>query len=134
MDQLHLEATWIPGGVHVESRWILNKIMGWSLFWWSPDGVQMESRWIYGVHVESIWNLWGSVKYRAYCTIPINLAGHITCYMPAEILNSAHERNVCYIDFFSADMGEQPCILSISQAGSTFQYFNILVQRALHNS
>ena len=23
----------------------------------------MESRWIYGVHVESIWNLWGSVKY-----------------------------------------------------------------------
>ena len=27
------------------------------------DGVQMESRWIYGVHVESIWNLWGSVKY-----------------------------------------------------------------------
>ena len=24
----------------------------------------MESRWIYGVHVESIWNLWGSVKYR----------------------------------------------------------------------
>ena len=24
----------------------------------------MESRWIYGVHVESIWNLWGRVKYR----------------------------------------------------------------------
>ena len=24
----------------------------------------MESRWIYEVHVESIWNLWGSVKYR----------------------------------------------------------------------
>ena len=23
----------------------------------------MESRWIYGVHVESMWNLWGSVKY-----------------------------------------------------------------------
>ena len=24
----------------------------------------MESRWIYGVHVESMWNLWGRVKYR----------------------------------------------------------------------
>ena len=27
------------------------------------DGVQMESRWIDGVHVESMWNLWGRVKY-----------------------------------------------------------------------
>ena len=26
----------------------------------------MESRWIYGVHVESIWNLWGSVKYSSF--------------------------------------------------------------------
>ena len=24
----------------------------------------MESRWTHGVHVESMWNLWGSVKYR----------------------------------------------------------------------
>ena len=32
MDQLHLEATWIPGEVHVESRWILNEIVGWSIF------------------------------------------------------------------------------------------------------
>ena len=28
----------------------------------------MESRWNYGVHVESIWNLWGSVKYSKYVT------------------------------------------------------------------
>ena len=26
----------------------------------------MKSRWIYGVHVESMWNLWGRVKYRMH--------------------------------------------------------------------
>ena len=36
------------------------------------DGVQMESRWIHGVHVESIWNLWGSVKYRSEVQITEN--------------------------------------------------------------
>ena len=30
----------------------------------------MESRWIYGVHVESIWNLWGSVKYSLRASPP----------------------------------------------------------------
>ena len=57
MDQLHLEATWIPGGVQMDFKqnYRLKSFL---------DGVQMESRWIYGVHVESIWNLWGSVKYR----------------------------------------------------------------------
>ena len=38
-----------------------------------------------------------------YCTIPINAAGHVTRYMPAEILNSAHGGNDRYIHFFSAD-------------------------------
>ena len=33
----------------------------------------------------------------------INSAGHVTCYMPAEILNSAHGGNDHYIHFFSAD-------------------------------
>ena len=47
------------------------------------------------------------------------------CYMPAEIFNSAHERNVCYIDFFSADRGKGPCILSILQAWEGL-HFNIL--------
>ena len=40
----------------------------------------MESRWIYGVHVESIWNLWGSVKYRdggclPWCRIVVRRLG-----------------------------------------------------------
>jgi len=42
-----------------------------------------------------------------YCAILINSAGHVTCYMPAEILISAHGGNDCYIAFFSADRGEQ---------------------------
>jgi len=35
------------------------------------------------------------------------LAGHVTCYMPAEILILAHGGNDHYIDFFSADTSEQ---------------------------
>ena len=38
-----------------------------------------------------------------YCTISINSAGPVTRYMPAEILNSAHGGNDCYIHFFLAD-------------------------------
>jgi len=46
-----------------------------------------------------------------YCTISINLAGHVTCYMPAEILNSAHEGNDCYMNFFSAARGEPVTVI-----------------------
>ena len=38
-----------------------------------------------------------------YFTISINSAGHVTCYMSAEILKSAHGGNHRYIHFFSAD-------------------------------
>ena len=38
-----------------------------------------------------------------YCAISINSAGHVTRYMPAEILNSAHGGNDRYMHFFSAD-------------------------------
>ena len=38
-----------------------------------------------------------------YCAISINSAGHVTRYMPAEILNSAHGGNDRYKYFFSAD-------------------------------
>jgi len=34
-----------------------------------------------------------------------------TRYMPAEILNSAHERNDRYMDFFSAARGEQVTVI-----------------------
>ena len=37
-----------------------------------------------------------------YCAISINSAGHVTRYMPAEILNSAHGGNGRYKHFFSA--------------------------------
>ena len=62
-----------------------------------------------------------------YCTILINSAGHVTRYVPAEILNSAHERNVCYIDFFR-QTGENGHISYPFRkpGGSTFQHFNIL--------
>ena len=43
------------------------------------------------------------VKIGRYCAISINSAGHVTRYMPAEILNSAHGGNDRYIPFFSAD-------------------------------
>ena len=39
-----------------------------------------------------------------YCTILVNLAGHVMCYMPAEILISAHGGNDCYIDFFGGQV------------------------------
>ena len=54
MDQLHLESMWIPGGVHVDSRWILSKIVAWGHSRWSPDGVQVDSWSPCGVHVESV--------------------------------------------------------------------------------
>ena len=44
-----MNSIWRPLGFHVESRWILNKIVCWSLF-----------------QMESIWNLWGSVKYKNF--------------------------------------------------------------------
>ena len=54
----HSESKWSPSGVQVESKW-------------SPSGVQMDfvqncrlKSFPDGVHVESIWNLWGRVKYR----------------------------------------------------------------------
>ena len=40
---------------------------------------------------------------KKYCAISINSAGHVTRYMPAEILNSAHGGNDRYIHIFSAD-------------------------------
>ena len=76
MDQLHLEATWIPGGVHVESRWILNKIMGWSLFWWSPDGVQMDLWSPCGVHMESV----GECKVQWFTHYLYSLSHHLELY------------------------------------------------------
>ena len=39
----------------------------------------------------------------SYCTILINSAGHVTRYMPAKNLDSAHGGNDCYIHIFSAD-------------------------------
>ena len=39
-------------------------------------------------------------RYEYYCAISINSAGHVTRYMPAEILNSAHGGNDRYIPFF----------------------------------
>ena len=53
----HLDSRWSPCGVQMDFK------QNYGLKSLS-DGVQMESRWIHGVHVESIWNLWGSVKYR----------------------------------------------------------------------
>jgi hypothetical protein len=52
------------------------------------------------------------------------------CYMPAEILDSAHGVNVCYIGFF-----QKVDNLSILQAwaGLHFKMFSILTQRVLHN-
>ena len=52
-----MDSRWSPCGVQMDFKqnYRLKSFL---------DGVQMESRWIYGVHVESIWNLWGSVKYR----------------------------------------------------------------------
>jgi hypothetical protein len=47
----------------------------------------------------------GFMHETSYCTISINSAGHVTHYMPAEILNSAHGGNDRYIEFFSADRG-----------------------------
>ena len=78
------------------------------------------------------WSDWPTLEWSNlafYC-----LLYHVMCYMPAKILNLAHERNVHYIDFLLADKGEHPCILSISQAWvSLIQHFKILTQRTLHN-
>ena len=38
-----------------------------------------------------------------YCTISVNSAGHVMCYMPAKILTPAYGGNDHYMDFFSAD-------------------------------
>ena len=77
---------------------------------------------------------WSMVE--QYCIISVNSAGHVICYMPAKILNSAHERNVCYIVFFFGRQGRMAMYLIhfTSLGGFTFQYFNILIQRALHNT
>ena len=40
----------------------------------------MESRWIYGVHVESIWNLWGSVKYSKSLICQCYIWSQIACW------------------------------------------------------
>ena len=45
---------------------------------------------------------WGCHR---YCTISINLAGHVMCFMPAEILNLAHEGNDCYMVFVFGSWG-----------------------------
>ena len=38
-----------------------------------------------------------------YYPILVNSAGHVMCYIPAEILILKHGGNDCYVDFFSAD-------------------------------
>ena len=46
-----------------------------------------------------------------------------------------HERNVRYIDVFSADRRTAMYLIHFaSLGGSTFRHFNISTQRALHNS
>ena len=55
----HMDSRWSPHGLQMDFK----QNYGLKSF---LDRVQMESRWIYGVHVESIWNLWGSVKYRKF--------------------------------------------------------------------
>ena len=56
-------------------------------------------RWVWYIPVTGSWLRAGSTKKR-YCAISINSAGHVTRYMPAEILNSAHGGNDRYIPFF----------------------------------
>ena len=75
-----MESSWGPHGVHVESSWSPSECMwspcgvlispgGVTLCWMGPCGVLMESTWtprgvnpVEGVHVESKWNMGGSVK------------------------------------------------------------------------
>ena len=40
------------------------------------------------------------LKYYVYCTISVNLAGHVTCYTPAKIFISEPLRIDRYIPFF----------------------------------
>jgi len=52
----HLDSRWSPYGLQMD--FIQNcRLRSF------PDGLQMDSSWIYGLHLESIWNLWGRVKY-----------------------------------------------------------------------
>ena len=50
------------------------------------------------------------------------------CYMPAEILNLAYERNVCYVGFFLADRENSHVSYPFCKPGrvyiSKFQHFN----------
>ena len=50
----------------------------------------MESRWIYGVHVESIWNLWGRVKYSGFVIYsqlgPITVICLQTAFMASQLV------------------------------------------------
>ena len=66
-------------------------------------GKQEQENLARNVQIECLW--W--VRFRhcwwRYCTISINLAGHVTRYMPAKILNSAHRGNDRYIHFFLAN-------------------------------
>ena len=53
------------------------------------------------------------------------------CYMPAEILILAHGGDDCYIIFFSADSGEQPLTLEVTQPfHKPGQVYNVLTQHA----
>ena len=47
----------------------------------------------------------------------VNSAGHVTRYMPAEILNSAHERNVRYIGFFSVGRRTAMSLIHLASLG-----------------
>ena len=49
---------WTPGGLQVDSRWILDK----ELAGLTPKKKGQKSTWTPGIHMESTWNLWLRVK------------------------------------------------------------------------
>jgi hypothetical protein len=60
--EAHLDSRWIPGGVHMD--FVQNcRLRSFS------DGLHLDSTWVYGVQVDSIWNLWGRVNYTVKYTI-----------------------------------------------------------------
>ena len=51
-------SSWSPGGLLLDSRWILDK----KLAGLPPKKKCLNSTWTPGVDLESTWNMWGSVK------------------------------------------------------------------------
>ena len=94
MTQLHMEATWIPGGVHVDSRCILNYRLKSFL-----DGVQMESMWICGVHVESVGE--GKVQKLAHTQPLMPFVELIDCCM------SQHPSRAEQVELFLLEESEE---------------------------